>query len=233
MSSTSVVLSGNGGTLTLPVAETLWRRDMPSERSVKVQLLYGTDSVSNAVIIPVKNYTDAEYNAIAKNNTYPYKIEVCRSQCTVMVYGMNKSGEYNILHKVFVCSPGYATPLGTFHTGTKWRWEVLMGGVWGQYCTQVYQGILFHSVFYHSTDPSTLYYNAYNQLGTICSHGCIRVTVADAKWLYENCPSGTAVHIYDSNSLPVAKPTAQKIPTDSPWRGWDPTDPDSRNPWKK
>ena len=198
-----------------------------------VRLIYGTDSVVSEFVVPVNNYTEAEYAQIISSHSHPYRIEVVKNWCTVLVYVMDKNGDYNILHKVFICSPGEATPIGSFQTPRKHRWGELMGGVWGQYCTTIYNGFLFHSVFYQTTDPSTLYYGAYNQLGTICSHGCVRLTVADAKWIYDNCQLGTTVRIYRSDTLPVPKPTSIHISSSSPYRGWDPTDPDPRNPWNK
>ena len=36
----------------------------------------------------------------------------------------------------------------------------------------------------------------------------------------------------DENPGPLGKPTAQKITDDIEVRSWDPTDPDSKNPWK-
>ena len=41
------------------------------------------------------------------------------------------------------------------------------------------------------------------------------------------------VKIYDGN-LPkgVSKPSGIKINSDSPNKGWDPTDPDKKNPWR-
>ena len=64
--------------------------------------------------------------------------------------------------------------------------------------------------------------------------GCIRLKVEDAMWIYNNCPSGTLVEFYsDSNPGPLGKPTSLKISGyDSPYRDWDPTDPDNSNPWK-
>ena len=62
--------------------------------------------------------------------------------------------------------------------------------------------------------------------------GCVRLTVEDAKWIYDNCPSGTYVEVYDSDDPgPLGKPEAMKLDADSPNKGWDPTDPDERNPW--
>ncbi len=52
-------------------------------------------------------------------------------------------------------------------------------------------------------------------------------TVEDAKWIADNCPSGTTVEIYeDDDPGPLGKPEAAHIDTDSPNKGWDPTDPD-------
>ena len=63
--------------------------------------------------------------------------------------------------------------------------------------------------------------------------GCIRLTAQDAKWIYDNCKSGTTVEIYDSEDLGnITKPTIQIIDETDPNKGWDPTDPDPKNPWK-
>ena len=152
------------------------------------------------------------------------------------VYGLDKKGKYTKPVKAFACSVGLnnATPLGTFSTPAKYRWRTLMGNVYGQYCTRITGGVLFHSVFYRSKNPSQLAYNAYNQLGKAASHGCVRLSVADAKWIYDNCPLGTKVTIYDSKDPgPLGKPTPVKINVSSPYRGWDPTDPNPSNPWRK
>ena len=111
-----------------------------------------------------------------------------------------------------------------------------MGDVYGQYSTWICDDILFHSVPYlEKGDKSSLEYWAYDQLGQRVSMGCVRLTTRDAKWIYKNCPVGTQVEFYSSsNPGPFGKPTARKISSaPSNVRGWDPTDPDSRNPWPK
>ncbi len=126
--------------------------------------------------------------------------------------------------KSMICSAGPATPEGSFNVAMKWRWLGLVGGVSGQYCTQIQGDYLFHSV------PYTQYGNIrslqtaeYNKLGTLASHGCIRLTVEDAKWIYDNCPTGTPITIYSSaDPGPLGKPSAAKLP---PNQTWDPTDP--------
>ena len=166
----------------------------------------------------------------------PYYIRINRQQNCVTIYKLDKKGKYTIPVKAMACSVGVnnATPTGTFPLSTKYRWHALMGSVYGQYCSRITGGVLFHSVFYSTTNPSTLAYNSYNRLGTTASHGCVRLNVADAKWIYDNCPSGTLVNIYDSNNPgPLGKPTPVKIDVNSKYRGWDPTEPNPKNPWRK
>ena len=167
------------------------------------------------------------------NNKFPYYIKINRLQNVVMVYGL-ENGEYSKLVKTFVCSTGTATPTGTFKTTDKYTWRALVGGVYGQYATRITGSILFHSVPYFTQSKSNLEYEEYNKLGTKASKGCIRLSVIDSKWIYDNCPKGTTVTIYDSNSLDgITKPSPIKIDVNNPNKGWDPTDPDPNNPWKK
>lgn len=164
----------------------------------------------------------------------PYYIKINRQQNCVTVYALDSKGKYTKPVKAFACSVGVnnATPTGTFSIPAKYRWHTLMGGVYGQYCSRIHGGVLFHSVFYSSQDPSRLAYNSYNRLGQTASHGCVRLNVEDAKWIYDNCPVGTKVTIYDSKDPgPLGKPTPIRIDVNSPYRGWDPTDPDPENPW--
>ena len=224
-------LDGKSITPGFHVEESVWKRDMPSRHTVEILFLCGTDVIRTTFVVPVNNYTDAEY-AKLQSAQYPYKLEVVRNQCTVLVYGLDKSGDYSILYRAFVCGPGQTTPIGTFRTPFKAAWHPLQG-CWGQYCTQITGNYLFHSSPYNSPNKNDLSYRLYNQLGTVCSHGCVRLTVADAKWIYDNCPLGTTVSIYNASSLPVPKPSAPWLDISSPNRGWDPTDPDPANPWNK
>ena len=133
-----------------------------------------------------------------------------------------------------VCSIGDATPVsGVYSISDKYTWRLLEGNVYGQYASRIVGSILFHSVPYVSQDKSSLEWWEYDKLGQKASLGCIRLAVADAKWIYNNCIPGTKVEFYSSsNPGPLGKPTAQKISSDEEVRNWDPTDPDARNPWK-
>ena len=167
---------------------------------------------------------------------YPYWIKVNYSANTVTIYGKDANGEYTVPVKAMVCSTGAQTPhSGVYKTPQKARWGVLIGPVWGQYCTRITGGILFHSVPYlKQNDPSSLEYWEYDRLGEQRSLGCVRLTVADAKWIFDNCPLGTSVEFYSSsNPGPLGKPSVQKVTAaGDPYKGWDPTDPNPNNPWK-
>lgn len=128
-----------------------------------------------------------------------YEIKVNKTLNVVTAYAKDGDNGYIIPVKAFVCSGGDSTPVGTFYTPMKGRWWTLMGPCYGQWDTLITGDILFHSVYYGSQDPTTLSVSAYNQLGTTCSHGCIRLKAGDAKWIYDNCELGTKVTIFESN----------------------------------
>ena len=106
----------------------------------------------------------------------------------------------SILATTVSCSSGGSgTPLGDFSLDGwyRWEWLGLVGGVSGQYCTQIYGDYLFHSVPYTERyNKGSLQPGEFDKLGTSCSHGCIRLQVADAKWIYDNIPYGTKVVTY-------------------------------------
>ncbi len=161
----------------------------------------------------------------------PYKIHVNKQMNCITVYKRNKKGEYKKPVRSFVCSAGSATPLGTFNTSTKYHWKAMIHKVWAQYATRITGDILFHSVPYDTYKKDTLITSYYNQLGRTASAGCVRLCVRDAKWIMENCPSGTTVVIYNSpDPGPLGKPAPVSLV--SGFR-WDPTDPDKRNPLKR
>lgn len=172
-----------------------------------------------------------------KNKTanYPYYIKVNYTANTVTAYGKDANGNYTVPVRAMVCSTGKATPTsGVYKTPNKYRWKLLIGNSYGQYSTRITGQILFHSVPYERQSEDSLITRYYDRLGITTSLGCIRLTVADAKWIYDNCPLGTSVEFYSSsNPGPLGKPSAKKI-TDygSPLNRWDPTDPNPNNPWR-
>ena len=60
------------------------------------------------------------------------------------------------------------------------------------YATQIKGNYLFHSVLYY---PYTRTIKD-GTMGQAVSHGCVRLTIDHAKWIYDNIGSGTKVYIY-------------------------------------
>ncbi len=164
----------------------------------------------------------------------PYYIMVNRSANCVTVYSKDANGAYTVPVKAMVCSVGLnnKTPLGTGVISDKYEWRLLFGDVYGQYAVRFDGHIMFHSVPYTTTSKDALKEGEYNLLGQPASKGCVRLSVADAKWIYDNCCKGTVVEVYDSvDPGPLGKPASVYIDPYHFYRGWDPTDPDPANPW--
>ena len=165
----------------------------------------------------------------AATSKYYIKINKRTNVATVYNTADNKA------KKAFLVSCGKATPVGTFYTKAKYRWRPLYGNCYGQYATRITGSILFHSVWYYkNNDRSTLSVKEYNKLGKLASKGCVRLNVESAKWIYDNCKLKTKVVVFNGTSKndPLGKPKLKKI-TSGKRKGWDPTDPDKKNPYNK
>ena len=159
-----------------------------------------------------------------------YRITVNRVKCQVTVYAAHEPGNYCIPVKTFTCSVGKAgtpTHAGTYATLKKQNPVELMGPSWGKYGTQINNyGDWFHSVACSNPDPTyALAAGNYNMLGQPASHGCVRLCVRDAKWIYDNCGLYTRVDISDTEYTPFDKAPTIKIPAG---QNWDPTDADAK-----
>ena len=159
-----------------------------------------------------------------------YRITVNRVKCQVTVYAANETGNYCIPVKTFTCSVGKAgtpTHAGTYATLKKQNPVELMGPSWGKYGTQINNyGDWFHSVACSNPDPTyALAAGNYNMLGQPASHGCVRLCVRDAKWIYDNCGLYTRVDISDTEYTPFDKAPTIKILAG---QNWDPTDADAK-----
>lgn len=188
-----------------------------------------------------QNNTLNDKNKVQQSTTkYPtgktkYYIKVNYGANVVTIYKKDESGYYSIPVKAMVCSCGTATPKsGVYKTSKGYEWGTLEGGTFGRYSTRIIGGILFHSVPYTSESEDSLEYWEYDKLGTTASLGCVRLSVADTKWIFDNCEVGTQVEFYTSSAPgPLGKPTAQKISDNIECRNWDPTDTSSNSPWNK
>ncbi len=209
--------------------------------------------------IPVKDY----FTDIREGYDLPYTIAVNTKQNIVTVYEKDPAnGTYTKPVKAFICSTGLndvtislmkqydseGKANGYYKNGLSYTsdyyddsgaWHGLDGNTCTPYAVRICSSILFHSVPYTvNGDRSSLQEGEYDKLGSQASHGCIRMPVTDIKWIYDHCPQGTCVAVYADDEIaePLGKPTAKKIgsiPLSDPRHGWDPTDPDPSNPWKR
>ena len=196
---------------------------------VTIKYLKVKDSDSIMYGKTLKIYCDANGNVLQNSEKYidasRYYLYVNKDKQYVTAYC--KDGSYYVPVRTMICSTGKTlshTPNGTFSTKAKYRWHELDGPCWGQYCTRIVGGVLFHSVYYDSyNNPVDLAVSQYNKLGKRASHGCVRLTVEGAKWIYDKCKLGTTVVIHQKTGYePLDKPTSYKLAKD---HTWDPTDP--------
>lgn len=172
----------------------------------------------------------------AADDTRPdYVIYVNRALNCVTVKQKNEDSTLTPV-KAMVCSCGREekeTPEGVFQTSDYYEWRKMVDNTYGRYAVRFNKMILFHSVPYIERSPDTLEWEEYNKLGENASLGCVRLSVEDAKWIYDNCRPGTTVVVYSDSekSGELGKPAAVKIEENSPYKTWDPTDIDKNNPW--
>ena len=132
----------------------------------------------------------------------PFAITVDVANQVTTVYGRDEAGNYSVVVRQMLCSTGLkATPsdVGDWVLGgRKATWCYFpKWGSYARYWTKINSSIAFHSVIYHSVSNTDMKTSSYSKLGSRASHGCIRLTVADAKWIYDNVGAGTVVSIVE------------------------------------
>lgn len=155
--------------------------------------------------LPVTGIADEEtqrvlYSDSAIGDWSQYKLEVDTGRQRVYAFELNEKGQYEKIHE-FICSTGVgnSTPLGTFIETTEPldRWHFFYTyNCWAQYAWRITGPYYFHSVIYSTRDESSIRMSSVYNLGSKASHGCVRLEVPAARWIYENCEAGTIVEIY-------------------------------------
>lgn len=97
--------------------------------------------------------------------------------------------------------PGHETPLGNYkiyqHTDGG-DYHPMEDGTFGRFCMRFKEGgFMFHSVCYAEKNDKDPIPEEVAAIGTSASLGCVRLRVADAKWLYYAIPNGCPVVIID------------------------------------
>lgn len=123
---------------------------------------------------------------------YLLLVDTSRNEVGVF-YGNGDAGNWNLI-KLIRCTSGASntpTVKGSFTVGSKGM--VFGDGYSCWYWTQFYKDYLFHSVLYY---PGSQSHIMDGRIGINASHGCVRLELQNAKWIYDNIPSGSRVIIY-------------------------------------
>lgn len=162
--------------------------------------LFADSAVRDAAALPTPKPTAAPSQ---------YYVTVDVTNQIVTVYSRGTDGSYSNVVRKMICSTGTTSnpsPLGTYTlNGKTARWCYF--SEWdshAQYWTRINSSIAFHSVIYTNPNEMDLSTASYYSLGKRASHGCIRLLVADAKWIYTNCKQGTVVDIFEGKLDPEA-----------------------------
>ena len=147
----------------------------------------------------------------------PFAITVDVANQVTTVYGRDENGEYNVVVRQILCSTGLkATPsdVGDWVlNGRHANWCYFpKWGSYARYWTRINSSIAFHSVIYYSVSVTNMNTSSYYKLGKRASHGCIRLSVADAKWIYDNVGAGTVVSIVEGMDPDPELRDALKLP---------------------
>lgn len=129
----------------------------------------------------------------------------------VTVYEKDENGEYTRIVRRFLCSSGSTepedeedpedigtpTPTGIWKIGSRERFGKFAnyGNEFARYWVQIVGSIYFHSIMFNRRDVDHLMSGPYGKLGTNVSHGCVRLYIEDAKWLYYYACPGTTVEV--------------------------------------
>lgn len=150
---------------------------------------YYTEKKKTATIA-VKDQMHLKALAYASNTRYLILVDTTANR--VGIYS-GSVGKWNEVKK-WVCTTGAkSTPTvkGTFTVQGKGK--SFGSGYTCWYYTQFYGNYLFHSVLYKQGSMSVI---TDGRLGINASHGCVRLNINNAKWIYDNIPRGTKVVVY-------------------------------------
>lgn len=152
-----------------------------------------SDTSEASSLSNINNISSSTINQLSISSNTKYLIHVDLANQKTNIY----SGKINnwLLVKSFVCSTGVddeETPTGIYTVKDKGEWffsEKYNQG--GKYWVQFSDNYLFHSLPYDKTktnivDPT---------LGKPSSHGCVRLSEEDSKWLYDNVTRDSKVII--------------------------------------
>ena len=167
------------------------------------------DTIKMPNINGVVSKTNSYYKDAAKIKAYmikkaqkyssktKYMVLVDSQYCFLGVF-KGKKHHWQLI-KFFICSPGVYTTYwnGIYDLGIKTKGFYSYGSqvYWG---TRIHRELWIHSITYKGHNGKKV---LDGRLGKRCSHGCIRLATANAKWIYDNVPSWSKCVLYKKKFL--------------------------------
>lgn len=120
---------------------------------------------------------------------------VCSTSYNKVAIFKGSKGDWRLVKFWSCCTgaPGSPTVKGSFKTASKIYHFGEEKGYTCWYATQFYGNYLFHSVLYVPGSKSSLIDGS---LGYNISHGCVRLALGNAKWIYNTVPASSYVYVY-------------------------------------
>ena len=158
-------------------------------------------------LFPVQAFA---YDELKNTDPDKYYILLDLKNQIVTVFEKDENGEYTKIVRCFTCTSGRTeidpndpedkgtpTPKGIWKIGGRERFGkfAAFNNEYARYWTQIVGGVYFHSIMFSDRTVDTLKRGAFSKLGSDGSHGCVRLYVEDAKWLYYYACPGTTIEV--------------------------------------
>ncbi len=195
----------------------------------------------------------------SSSNTNRLYIELNRAACAVTIYLYNEeTKKYDIPIKTCSVSVGRDTwtnagtsglnedssytPLGTYSICTngqsvKYTLKTMIEPddsiVYARWASHIVGNVYFHAIAVSAQSHYALPSSTYNRLGSPASAGCVRMTVADAKWIYDYASTGTTVKIVKGSASKPGPLGKSPVIKTTGGINYDPTDPEVPDSRKK
>lgn len=175
---------------------------------------------------------ETETNKV-NNDSNNYEIVVNKKLNTLIIYKYFKDKKSKTAYKAFKCSIGKKIPTGNYKTHKSYTWvENKLG--WHRYNTQLEKDIWVQSATYKDKYAYRLSKTSYKSIGKKQSADkSILLSAGDAAWIYNNCREKTKISVIKGNKKDKIPVEPSKVIKAYKYCGWDPTDPDSNNPYRK
>lgn len=148
-----------------------------------------------------------------------YRIDIDLTNQIATVYGIYSDKSAKVLMSEFVSTArkGKTTPTGNFKIqgasgGRKAKLrtaKMSSGKSYAEYLCRFHGSKCMHGVPYSKRNTSgRVSKTEFNKLGTPASSGCVRMPIKLCRYIYNNCPVGTPVHVFKGTKgkYPAGKP---------------------------